>query len=232
MSAGAHPHPTCSDKVEMDVWSHHPYTSGGPTHKAANPDDVSLGNLPAMRSLLSAAYKAGKIVSRQPPLFWVTEFSWDSNPPDPAAVPVALLKRWVPHAKYQMWRNGISLVTWYTLRDKPRPSFIQAGLYTEDGTPKPYLSGFRFPVVAFPRAHGFYVWGRTPFGQQATVVVEQRTAAGWRRVATIRTDGDGIFQRTLAAPRTGWVRALVGGEASLPFSLASVPDKFYNAFGS
>ena len=232
MSAGAHPHPTCSGKVAMDVWSHHPYTSGGPTHKAANPDDVSLGDLPAMRSLLSAAYRAGKIVSSRPPLFWVTEFSWDSNPPDPAAAPTALLKRWVPQAMYQMWRNGVSLVTWFTLLDQARPSYMQSGLFYANGTPKPYLRGFRFPVVAFPRPRGFYVWGRTPFGERVRVVVEQRTSGGWHRVTTITTDRYGIFQRTLPAPRTGWVRALAGGEASLPFSLASVPDRFYNAFGS
>jgi hypothetical protein len=233
MSAGSHPHPTCRGKVQIDVWSHHPYTSGGPTHKAANPGDVSLGDLPAMRQLLTAAAKAGKIVSRRPPLFWVDEFSWDSSPPDSAAAPVALLKRWVPQAMYEMWRNGVSLVTWFSLRDRPRPSYMQSGLYFENGRPKPYLEGFRFPVVAFPRANGFYVWGRTPLGRLGTVVVEQQTARRWRRVATLRTDAYGIFHRTLQAPRTGSVRVrATGGERSLPFSLTAVPDHFYNAFGS
>lgn len=233
MSAGAHPHPTCGGKVEMDVWSHHPYTSGGPTHKAANPDDVSLGDLPAMHRLLLAAAKAGKIVSRHPPLFWVTEFSWDSSPPDSAAVPVSLLMRWVPQAMYEMWLNGVSLVTWFSLRDHARPSFMQSGLYFEDGTPKPYLRGFRFPVVAFPRSRGFYVWGRTPLGERATVVVEQRTVGGWHATGTIRTGAGGIFHHTYSATPTGFVRArLATGQVSIPFSLASVPDKAYSPFGS
>ena len=41
--------PTCSARVRFDIWSHHPYTSGGPTHEALLPDDVSLGDLPEMR---------------------------------------------------------------------------------------------------------------------------------------------------------------------------------------
>jgi len=38
--------PTCSDKITFDVWSTHPYTSGGPKHHAFRRDDVSLGDLP------------------------------------------------------------------------------------------------------------------------------------------------------------------------------------------
>ena len=55
MSAGSKPEPTCDDKSEFDVWAHHPYTYGGPTHSAFNPDDVSLGDLGKMRRLLDAA---------------------------------------------------------------------------------------------------------------------------------------------------------------------------------
>ena len=52
VSKGAHPHATCSDTVEFDVWSHHPYTFGGGFGKATRRDNVSLGDLPKMRSLL------------------------------------------------------------------------------------------------------------------------------------------------------------------------------------
>jgi hypothetical protein len=233
MSAGAKPHPTCKARVSFDVWSHHPYTSGGPTHKATHRDDVSLGDLPEMERLLHAAARAGHIVSRRPPLFWVTEFSWDSSPPDDAAVPVKLLRRWVPQAMYQMWRCGVSLVAWFSVRDQPRPGFEQSGLYFQDGSPKPYLEGFRFPVVAFPRNGGFYVWGRTPLGKRARVVIEQRTAGRWRRIRTETSGANGIFQGRYRGSTHGLVRArVVGGETSLPFSLASVPDKFYYPFGS
>jgi hypothetical protein len=111
--------PTCAHRVRFDVWSTHPYTSGGPTHKAYLPDDVSLGDLGEMRAVLNAAVRTGHVQSRNRVRFWVTEFSWDSKPPDPRGVPTSLLTRWVPHALYEMWRNGVSLVTWYQVRDEP-----------------------------------------------------------------------------------------------------------------
>ena len=39
-------------ETPFDAWAHHPYTSGGPTHKAFARDDASLGDLPAMRRIL------------------------------------------------------------------------------------------------------------------------------------------------------------------------------------
>lgn len=94
--------PTCSAETRFDVWSHHRYTSGGPTHQAVLRDDVSLGDLPEMRRVLDAAMRAGHVRSAGKPRFRVTEFSWDSSPPDPNGVPTALHTRWVAEALYRM----------------------------------------------------------------------------------------------------------------------------------
>ena len=52
------------------------------------PGDVSVAELPEMKSALDeAAVSAGDVASARPPAFWVTEFSWDSDPPDPGGVP-------------------------------------------------------------------------------------------------------------------------------------------------
>src|SRR5205823_4288812 len=97
--------PTCSAKVHFDVWAQHPYTSGDPTHHAVLPDDVSLGDLPKLKATLRAAVRAGHIAPAKMPELWITEFSWDSSPPDPRGVPTRLLDRWVPQALYEAWRN-------------------------------------------------------------------------------------------------------------------------------
>ena len=226
--------PTCSDRVHFDVWSTHPYTSGGPTHHAIKPDDVSLGDLPEMRAVLDAAIRAHHIVSARRPQFWVTEFTWDSRPPDPLGVPTKLLKRWVPQALYVMWRSGVSLVTWFSLRDEsPTTSPYQSGLFYAGGRMKAYLRGFRFPLVAFPRSRGIYVWGRTPAGVTGRVIVERLAPGGkWKRLGVVTTNRFGIFERTFRALGTGWVRGRLGSaDATLPFSLKSVPDQFFNPFG-
>jgi hypothetical protein len=240
MSNGSRPRPTCRQTARFDVWAHHPYTSGGPTHHAFHRDDVSLGDLPEMRRLLRAAVAARHVVSRGPVRFWVTEFSWDTRPPDRRAVPIRLQARWVSHALYVMWRAGVDLVAWLALRDDPYPRMpVQSGLYFRGARlardrPKPTLTAFRFPFVALPQRRAVTVWGRTPTGTAATVAVERkRSRPGWSRVATLRANRYGIFTKRVAGPTRGSMRArlLTGRAKSLPFSLAKVPDRFYRPFG-
>jgi hypothetical protein len=134
-----------------------------------------------------------------------------------------------------MWRSGVSLVTWFSLRDEsPTVSPYQSGLYYAGGRMKPYLRGFRFPLVAFPRRGGIYVWGRTPGGAPGRVIVERLAPGGtWKRLGNLTTNRFGLFERTFRAQPTGRVRARLGSvDATLPFSLASVPDQSFNPFGS
>jgi len=238
LSSGRNPHATCSAKVHFDIWSTDPYTAGGPTDQAYRKNDVSLGDLPEMKSVLDAGVRLNRIVSTQPMRFWVTEFSWDSNPPDPKGVPAALEGRWVAEALYRMWSAGVSLVTWFTLRDQPvSTSPYQSGLYFRGSSlaadrPKPALTAFRFPFVAFPRAKNVFVWARTPTGKGATIVVEQRGSSGWRRLGALHANRVGIASATLAAHGRGPVRGRIGKDASLPFSLVAPPDRVYQPFGS
>ncbi len=232
--------PTCDARSRFDVWSHHPYTSGGPNHHASLPDDVSLGDLPEMRRMLNAAVRAGHVVSRQPVRFWVTEFAWDSSPPDAKGVPARTHARWVAEALYRMWSNGISLVTWNQLRDDSmRSSLYQSGLYYRGATierdrPKPALRAFRFPFVALPERGAVTVWGRTPTSRAEAVLVQRRSGRGWMRVKTLRADRYGIFRSRLQAPKGSYLRAQIfsGGEASLPFRVVKTVDRPMFAFGT
>jgi hypothetical protein len=229
----------CDERVQFDVWSTHPYTSGGPTHHANLPDDVSLGDLPEMKVVLDAGVRAGNIVPGTDVRFWVTEFSWDSAPPDPKGVPAGLHTRWVAEALYRMWLSGVSLVTWFQLVDDPlTQSFYQSGLYYRGATPaqdrpKPALTAFRFPFVGLPRNGGTFVWGRTPAGKPGSVLVEQSFKGGWKKLGTLKTDRYGIFQKRFKSKPVGSVRARLAGrpERAVPFSLKPVPDRFFNPFG-
>ena len=239
LSAGRHAHATCSARVHFDIWSTDPYTAGGPTHHAFRANDVSIGDLPEMKAVLDAGVAAGHVVSSQPVRFWVTEFSWDSKPPDPAGVPAALEGRWVAEGLYRMWSAGVSLVVWFTLRDQPvHTSPYQSGLYYSGATlasdrPKAALTAFRFPFVAFRREKNVFVWGRTPAGGRGTIVVEQRGSSGWRRVASLSANRVGIFSAALRTSGHGPLRARQNGRGtSLPFTLTPPPDRVYQPFGS
>jgi hypothetical protein len=234
--------PKCSEPARLDAWSVHPYTFGGPTHMPATPNGIALGNLDTVLPFLRDAQQRGELVSKHPVQLWVTEFSYDTNPPDPRALPLSLQARWTAQAFYEMYRSGVTVATWFLIRDLPLSSSpFQSGLYYAGPTvaadrPKPTLTAFRFPFVALVDRTGTTIWGRTPFGTPGTVVVERhgQGAGRWRPVLTLQTDRYGIFQRRLTTTSTvGFMRAqlLPGKEASLAFGLKPVPDRHIYPFG-
>jgi hypothetical protein len=245
VSDGARPHATCGKRSWFDVWAHHPYTNGGPNHKALNRGDVSIGDLPQMRRMLDAAQRAGHIRSAggRPARFWVTEFSWDTNPPDPGGISPALEARWAAEAFYRMWQSRVSLILWFMMRDNPDDpsnwgSTFQSGLYFRTTFPfanereKPVALVVRFPFVALPDGRRVVVWGRAPLGYAASVVVERRSADTWKRVRTLRTNAHGIFRSPIAVRRGTVLRARVGvGATSTPFKAVRTRDRKAFAFG-
>jgi hypothetical protein len=233
--------PTCNDKTTFDVWSTHPYTSGGPAHHAYLSDDVSLGDLPEMHRVLRVAQQAHHLrLTRHGLGFWVTEFSWDSAPPDPQAVPMATLQQWVPQALYAMWRNGVTHVIWFSLRDDPMAiSPYQSGLYFNGGSfakdrPKPLLASFRFPLVVSSHAGGASVWGRTPLGLPGRVLIQTTSPDGWRDLGPLPTDRYGVFTGRVRGHLGTFVRAVIPATRDASGRIHVVPfaDHFYNPFGT
>jgi hypothetical protein len=229
VAKGAHPSPVCLQKVDFDVWSHHPYSYGGPFAHARLSDDVELGDLPRMRAVLQAGVRLNHVVSATPAQFWVTEFSWDSSPPRRSAAPMALAARWTAESLYQSWRSGVSLLTWFGLEDRRSPSPYQSGLYfharsLELARPKPVLTAFRFPFVGYLHRTTVSVWGRDATSDQRPVRVQLRHGKGgrWRTVGTVVSNSNGVFEAKLKlkATKKDWLRALAPGSGtSLAFSL-------------
>jgi len=223
----------CKTKTKFDVWAHHPYTQGGPTTKAKRHGNASLGNMGEMRQVLNAAIKANHVRSSKRVRLWVTEFSWDSKPPDRKGVPIALETRWVSQMLYQMWSSGVSLVTWFILRDQPMStSPFQSGLYyagshgISTDKAKPILRAFRFPFVAMPRtANGkttVQLWGRVPTSKAGKVIIERKSGSKWKRVKVLKANRYGIFKQRIGEPANAvYLRARLPSKSdqSAPFSL-------------
>jgi hypothetical protein len=255
----------CKAKAQFDAWSTHPYTWGGPTTKAPSKGDVFLGDLPELRKVLNAATSLKKVVKlggsaqKSVPL-WATEFSWDSNAPDPDAVPQLLHMRWTSEALYRMWNAGVRAVVWFTVRDRPLGtspnSFWQSGFWycgaatTLDDlnskglcavnmgsdVEKPSLEAFRFPFVAFAGGGNVSVWGRKPPGASGNVLIQRSpTKSGtYKTVKTLSPGGGNTFTwRQTTSWKTGWYRAYLAGldEPSVPFSLTRPKNKILHPFG-
>jgi hypothetical protein len=147
--------------------------------------------------------------------------------------------RYVAYSMYEMWRAGVSLVSWYTLEDYParlaNGSTVEtgAGLETTSGARKPMMSAVGFPVIASV-AHGQgYVWGRAPEARRVTVRIQVRAGRRWVRVTTARSGADGVFQARFAASGNGVYRASVsGGPSSLGYDSRPIPAKRTHLFNS
>jgi hypothetical protein len=245
----------CGPPLRFDVWGHHPYTSGGPNHAASGADDVALGDLGDMRTLLDAAKREGRVVTRRGPVdMWITEFAWDSSPPDPEGVTLAELNRWVPEAMYTAWKAGVTEFTWWSLRDDDRSdSQYQSGLYFRCtggfgcDQAKPFAESFRFPFVAHlnparKRKRGrpkpprtATVWGRLPTSKAGTIYIDQRQGKRWKSLAKLRADRYGVFRSgSLKLRGRGALRARIAkkGPSSRAFALKKTRDRFVKPFGS
>ncbi len=244
-----HPRPTagdCEGGVHFDIFDIHPYTTGGPTHEGGI-NDVELGDLAKLKTLLAAADRAGRTVgSYEHTPLWIMEFSWDSNPPDPGGLPMKIETRWTAEALYRVWRAGIDTFFWYSLRDAPpQPQLpfsetLQSGLYFRGATiaqdqPKEVLYAYRFPFVAYPTPKGLFVWGRTPNSGPGKVTIQVRKSGKWQAAQAKRADEAGIFSglipRRYGRNKRGAARAVYQGQPSVPFSMKPVPDFPHPPFG-
>lgn len=244
-----HPRPNsggCGGGVHLDIFAIQPYTTGGPTHEGRI-NDVELGDLGKLQTLLRAADDAGRIEGafKRTPL-WITEFSWDSKPPDPGGLPMKIETRWVAEALYRAWQAGVTHFFWYSLRDghhdsnQPYSETLESGLYFRGSTieqdqPKEALGAFRFPFVAYPTQKGLLFWGRTPDSQPHRVTIQVWRRGAWRRATAIQASATGVFgdviHRGYGRDKRGSVRAVYPGQLSMPFSMRPVPDFVQPPFG-
>jgi hypothetical protein len=246
MTGRRHPHPQagCDATAQLDVVATHPYTTGGPTHKAAGPDDVMLGDLPKVTRLIRAARRAGKIkTSNSSVPFWVTEFSWDSNPPDSGGLRMRIFARWIDEAFFRMWTAHVSAVFWFSIRDQDSKNGLgdtaQSGFWLrgptiEQDKPKTRaIKAFQFPFVALKSGKKIRVWGRTADSGPGKIRIEQNSGHGFHKIAKLRAGNDGIFTRKLRSRSLrGSLRAKEkDGPTSVPFSLHYVKDFYLSPFG-
>jgi hypothetical protein len=244
-----HPRPLpgdCGGGIDADIFDIHPYTTGGPTHKGG-PNDVQMGDLWKLQTLLAAADRAGRInsVYKHTPL-WITEFGWDSNPPDPGGLSMKIEKQWIAEAVYEAWREGITNFMWYSLDDFPPESNVpfgeslQTGLYfwapkAAEEQPKEIMGAFRFPLLAIHEGPGLMLWGKIPRSHAGRVTIQAFLYGSWKKLAVARADSTGVFQgfvkTTYGRHRRGAVRAVFKAETSYAFPMLRVGDFPHPPFG-
>jgi hypothetical protein len=171
--------------TSFDVMAHQPYSIGPPTTKALDAGDVAVDDLGKLTRVLRAAERRGTALPRsEHHQLWITETGYDTNPPNPGGVPVATDARWLEQSLFLFWRQGVTLVAWYLIRDQPPggppDSSSQTGVYYYGGSPKPAAAAYRFPLVGHRTAAGVRAWIRAP--RAGTLVLSARTGGRWTTI--------------------------------------------------
>jgi hypothetical protein len=209
----------CRDPARFDVLSMDPYEVGPPTQHAFNRDDVSAPDLGKLTRILRTAVAHRLVRPARHKQVWVTEFSYDSNPPNPTAPSTATQARWLEQSFYEFWAQGASAVVWYLVRDQigPFSTAYFSGVYFRDGRPKPSLEAYRFPFVVVPGKGGREtVWGISP--RTGVVSVQLASGTSWRTLFHVRARAGSVFVKRIPASVVGDFRASVQSENSLVWS--------------
>jgi hypothetical protein len=193
--------PGCGGPTYFDAIDSHPYGIYGPNWHAYWANDVSIPDVYKLVRVLNAAEKLGTALPHGHKANWVTETSWDSNPPNPGGVPIQ------------------QQALWQLADDPASTSTYQAGTYFLDGQAKPSATAFRFPLVTHRQSYKTVVaWSRAP--ATGIVAVQEQTGSGWRTVARARVKANEVFELPLHLIFRETLRATLGVYTSLSVTQA------------
>ena len=214
----------CSNPAHLDAIDSHPYGVGGPAWHAPNAGDVAVPDIYKLVNVLNAAERAHTILPAGSKGNWVTEMSWNTDPPNVLAgnpgVPLAEDAQWIEQAFYVLWSQGVRTITDYQLADSPESplgwgSTYTSGVYFVNGAAKQYVAqAYSFPFITYRKNKSTIVaWGRTP--KAGTFYIEEQSGRRWRTLAKFRVKATEVFEVPLAVRGAAAVRAQVGGQTSL-----------------
>ncbi len=203
--------------LRADGFAHHPYSrTTTPDARDLTRDRVQIGELDRLTGLLASLHARGRL-ARPLPLY-ITEYGYETNPPDPRGHTPEDHARYLGQATYLAWRRPeVKMFAQFLLEDigpemsKPAGSAgrwadYQTGLFHHDGPPKrSVVQGFRLPFFVETVQEPAGDTHTVAFGQvrprpgAQNVVIQRRGALGrWIVEASLGLLAPG------APPRTGF----------------------------
>jgi hypothetical protein len=213
-------------------YAHHPYELTFAPDVAPKADNYTTGNLGALSALLRRIHQRyGQKIpggGRDVPLH-LTEYGYQTDPPDPAGVSFAKQAAYLNQAEWLTARNPRvrTLTQFLLVDDKPTPGVanpieafggtFQSGLRTQSGKAKPALAAYALPIHlparTVKRKRSLRVWGLVRAADNGTaprVAVQQRGTAKGARFKTVKTvtasKARGYLSTTFKPLRSGAVR--------------------------
>jgi hypothetical protein len=187
--------------ARLDVFAHHPYPdnasespfTGGCDHCKT----ITMATLERLLREVGRAFPRARI--------WLTEYAYQTRPPDPFGVSLETQARFVSEAARRVHAAPkVDMLIHYLYRDEPDLGRWQSGLETIDGRPKLALLATMLPLAQVSRRGSrTALWGQIRPGEGRQRYVLQTLSGGrWIAVGRARlTDARGYLRLTVEAGR-------------------------------
>jgi hypothetical protein len=186
--------------------AYHPYTlAGGPKVRTPNKDDASIGDLGRVTKALARLRAKGRIQRSWP--IWITEFGFESRPPDPFATPIKKIPGFMGESEFIAYKNRqvVSFSQYPLVDDAGKTSGFQSGLRFHNGKAKPgVFAAFQRPF--FARQSGsskVELFGGIRAAGGGTVTLQTRTSTKgkWATLGTAALNSRGYFDKRVKVTR-------------------------------
>ncbi len=179
--------------ARLDAYSHHPYpvTPGETPSSFAHGSCryckgvLTLANLPVLLQEVRRDFGGKRI--------WLTEYGYQTNPPDRFGVSTARQSQYVSEAALRAKSaRFVDVLIHFMVRDEPVLSGWQSGFLTRFGALKPAFFGYMLPIAQVSRRGSrTTIWGQVRPGHGPQVYNLERlvrgrwvTVAGYRRTSS------------------------------------------------
>jgi hypothetical protein len=207
-------------------FGHHPYELyARPTKRPSNADFVTLAVLPRLTRTLQRIFGAYSRDRQGLPLY-LTEFGYNTDPPNPTGVTLRSQAAFLNQAEYMARRDpAVQTLTQFLLVDAARPSgdatsagyatTFQTGLKFVSGKKKPAYDAYTLPIhlpqTTQARGGRLRVWGLVRPARRLRssqrVAIQLRANGRLRTLRTVRTRrASGVLDVRLRIPARGSLR--------------------------
>ena len=192
--------------ARLDVFAHHPY----PDNASESPFEggcdhcktITMATLERLLREVGRAFPRARI--------WLTEYAYQTRPPDPFGVSLETQARFVAEAARRVHAAPkVDMLIHYLYRDEPDLARWQSGLETIDGRPKLALLATMLPLAQVSRRGSrTTLWGQVrPGDGRQRYVVQTLSGGRWIGVGGTRiTDSRGYLRLTVPAEKGALLR--------------------------
>jgi len=208
-------------------FAHHPYELlFAPNRRPTWRDWATMANLPDLSLVLRRAHQRYGVALRGNVPLYLTEFGYQTRPPDRSGVAPAQQAAYLNHAEYIAYANrDVRALAQFLLVDDSEPVTVtfQSGLRFRDGRRKPAWRAYRLPIhVPRPQTTArrpLRVFGlaRGAGPSRPVVEVQYRSRSGlrWRAIRRVRAAAPrGHLDIRLRLRRSGQLRLAWDGRTS------------------